>query len=123
MDTSKPGLRMILKDYQEVALKYLWERGDAGSRSRDVWIHVNKTLNGERTVSRGSIINFLNTMANEGIMNYTEITGKGGRTRIYVCTYNEMTFKEKFIKTVLDSLMKNYPQATKKVIIKTLEQL
>ena len=45
--------------------------------SREVWSHVNKNLN-PKTISRASIINFLNAIVDEGVLDYNEKSGKGG---------------------------------------------
>ncbi|GAH13549.1 unnamed protein product, partial [marine sediment metagenome] len=36
---------------------------------RDVWLNANVALMGKKTISRASIINFLNSMVDEGILN------------------------------------------------------
>ena len=75
------GLAKIFKDYQEEAVKYVWEVGDQGAISKDVWIKVNERLVG-KTISRASIINFLNAMVDERLFDYNERTGKGGYYRV-----------------------------------------
>lgn len=93
---SNEGLAIVLKDYQEVAMKHLWETG-TGQSSRDAWMHVNHKMKNEANphlaaISRASIINFLNAMVDEGLLDYHEITGKGGHRRIYKATKNEEEF-------------------------------
>ncbi len=107
---------MVLKDYQEVALHYLWRIDGKGASSRDVWMQVNEDLDGKRTISRASIINFLNSMVDEGVLNYTEITGKGGHRRIYSAKYNEAEFKQYVAKVVLNNLLRDFPDETRKVL-------
>ena len=116
IDTANHGLAMVLKDYQEVALYYLWRIDGKGASSRDVWMQVNDDLAGKRTISRASIINFLNSMVDEGVLNYTEITGKGGHRRIYSAKYNEAEFKEYVAKVVLKNLLRDFPDETRKVL-------
>jgi predicted transcriptional regulator len=116
IDTSSKGLAMVLKDYQEVALKYLWRLDGEGASSRDVWMQVNEDLEGKRTISRASIINFLNSMVDEGVLNYTETTGKGGHRRIYSAKYNEAEFKEYVAEVVLKNLLRDFPEETKKAL-------
>jgi predicted transcriptional regulator len=103
IDTSGHGLGMVLKDYQEEALRYIWGKKGEGSSSRDVWSQVNKTLK-TRSISRASIINFLNDMVDEGALNYTEITGKGGHRIIYSTKLNEAQFKQYVAETVLKNM-------------------
>ena len=116
VDTSGEGLAMVLKDYQEVALRYLWRLDGGGASSRDVWVQVNEDLMGKRTISRASIINFLNSMVDEGVLNYTEITGKGGHRRIYSAKYSEAGFKQYIAKIVLGNLLRDFPEETRKAI-------
>ena len=116
IDTSEESLRMIIKDYQEAALRYIWRLGGEGASSRDVWVQVNEALKGERTISRASIINFLNAMVDEGMLNYTEITGKGGHRRIYSMRYDDAGFKEHVARLVIGNLLRDFPEETRKAI-------
>ena len=118
VDTSSEGLAMVLKDYQEAALRYLWRLDGEGASSRDVWVQVNDDLTGKRTISRASIINFLNSMVDEGVLNYTEITGKGGHRRIYSAKYDEAGFKQYIAKVVLGNLLRDFPDETRKALQK-----
>ena len=118
IDTAGEGLAMVLKDYQEEALKYIWRLNGDGASSRDVWVQVNKDLEGKRTISRASIINFLNSMVDEGVLNFIEITGKGGHRRIYSAKYDEAEFKQFVAETALKNLMRDFPDETRKVLQK-----
>jgi len=95
IDLSQEGRALVLKDYQEIAMDLLWDE-DKGQSSRDVWVHVNQVLEkrgaGRESVSRASIINFCNAMVDEGILGFTEITGKGGHRRIYSSRMTEEEF-------------------------------
>lgn len=90
LKTSKQGLETVMKDYQEMAMRFLWERDEEGAISKDALLHVNKLL-GEKgeTISRASIIFFMNDMVDAGILNYTERTGKGGFHRVYFPAFDE----------------------------------
>jgi len=116
IDTSEEGLRMILKDYQEAALRYIWRLGGEGASSRDVWVQVNEDLKGKGTISRASIINFLNVVVDEGVLNYAETTGKGGHRRIYSMKYDEAGFKEYVARKVICKLLSYFPEETRKAI-------
>ena len=106
------GLAKVFRDYQEEALRLVWEKGDEGVISRVVWSHVNERLVG-KTISRASIINFLNAMVDEGVLNYQERTGKGGYHRVYSPKLDEVEFKKYIATTVISSLMKDFPEETK----------
>ncbi len=106
------GLAKVFRDYQELAVKFIWEVGDQGAISKEVWIKVNERLVG-KTISRASIINFLNAMVDEGVFDYDERTGKGGYHRVYRPKLDESSFKRYLAHVMISSLMKDYPYETK----------
>jgi len=57
-DPSKTGLRKTLREYEELALRYVWETGDEGAGSGSTWRAVNERLEEGKTISRASIIFF-----------------------------------------------------------------
>jgi len=107
--TQSPGFGLVLKDYQAIAMRYLWgtrNLSDSGKSSRDVWEAVNTMLEGERTsISRASIINFLNAMVDNGFLSYTEITGKGGHRRMYSAAVTIDEFWQKIAKETQEKLI------------------
>ena len=80
LDLSETGLGMFFKPYQIISLDILWNSEETLS-SRQVWEQANEQLPG--TISRASIINFLNASVENGLLNYVETTGKGGYRRLY----------------------------------------
>ena len=108
-------LSKIFKDYQEEAIKFVWEVGEQGTISREVWTKVNERLV-DKTISRASIINFLNAMVDEGVLDYNERTGKGGYHRVYRPKLNEPMFKRFVAQVMISSLMRDYPKETKEAI-------
>ena len=115
-DPAGEGLAKVLRDYQIEALRIVWTKGDEGAISKEVWLHVNKVLLGIRTISRASIINFLNAMVDEGVLNYENETCKGGTRRIYTPKLDERGFKKHIANTVLKSLIKDFPEETKETL-------
>ncbi|MGD2200215.1 MAG: BlaI/MecI/CopY family transcriptional regulator [Candidatus Bathyarchaeota archaeon] len=111
---SNIGLAKVFRDYQEEALKYVWTK-KGGAISREVWSNVNENLGG-KSISRASIINFLNAMVDEGVLDYTEETGKGGYHRVYKPRLDESEFKKYLAETVVSSLMKDFPEETEQVL-------
>lgn len=109
------GLSKVFRDYQEEALRLVWKKGDEGAISREVWSHVNESLH-EKTISRASIINFLNSLVDEGVLDFHERTGKGGYHRVYKPKLDETGFKKFLAETVISSLMKDFPKETKEAI-------
>ncbi len=112
---NRDGLSKVFRDYEEKALRLVWEKGDEGVISREVWTHVNENLNG-KTISRASIINYLNAMVDEGILNYHERTGKGGYHRVYRPKLVETEFRRFLAEKVISSLMRDFPNETKEVL-------
>ncbi|MFQ6053565.1 MAG: BlaI/MecI/CopY family transcriptional regulator, partial [Candidatus Bathyarchaeia archaeon] len=94
------------------ALKMVWENAESGATSREVYVHVNKALEGVKTVSRASIINFLNSMCDDGVLNYEEETCKGGMRRKYFPALDEEGFKKYIARTVFESLLRDFPDQT-----------
>jgi len=117
-DPSKEGLSKVLKDYEELALRYIWYECEDGAVSREVLTYVNKELKKldiKRTVSRASVINFLNYMVDGDILTYTDETCKGGHRRRYWTNMDEDGFITYIAKTVIDSLVHDFPEATMEV--------
>ena len=81
-----------------------------------VYSYVNERLDGGKSISRASIINFLNAMVDEGVLDYIEETGKGGYHRVYSAKLDEADFKRSLAESVVSSLMKDFPEETKEVI-------
>ncbi len=120
VDPDKTGFEKVLRDYQIEALRMVWDDDPKGVTSREVYQHVNKQLEGVRTISRASIINFLNAMCDEGVVNYVEETCKGGTRRKYSTGLNEEEFKKHIAKSVLESLLKDFPDQTIAAVKETL---
>ncbi len=106
------GLAKVFRDYQEEAMKYVWKRTNEGTISREVWENVNDRLR-DKTISRASIINFLNSMVDEGALSYEERTGKGGFHGVYRPMHCESEFKVFMATMVISSLMRDFPEETR----------
>jgi len=120
-DPSKDGLEKVLRDYQIEALSHVWKHDGGGLTSRDVYEAVNESLDGGRSVSRASIINFLNAMCDEGVIDFEEETCKGGMRRRYRKGMDEASFKTYVASMVLRSLMKDFPEQTLEAIRSNLD--
>jgi predicted transcriptional regulator len=115
-DTGETGLRAVLKDYQELALRAIWATPE-GLGSKAVWDRVNAKLK-PNTISRASVINFLEAMREAGVLKGVERTGKGGYHWIYSPAMNESEFKQHIARTILESLMRDFPEETTEAIKK-----
>ena len=90
MDLSQSGLSMFLRDYQYEALRVLWN-SDTGLLSRSVWEQVNANMSS--SISRASIINYLNAMLELNILKGSDETGKGGHRTRYSPAMSEEELK------------------------------
>jgi predicted transcriptional regulator len=112
IDPTKKGFEKVLRTYQIEAMKHVWNNAKEGATSRQVYNQVNKMLDGGKKISRASIINFLNSMCDEGILNYTEETCKGGTRRKYAPALDEAGFQRYIVRTVFDSFIQDFPNET-----------
>ncbi|MEE8570584.1 MAG: BlaI/MecI/CopY family transcriptional regulator [Candidatus Bathyarchaeia archaeon] len=108
------GLAKVLRGYQQEALISVWKNGKNGLTSREVYEYVNGKI--DDSISRASIINFLKAMADEGVLNFKERTGRGGYRRVYTPRLNEFEFKTYVAQTMIASLLKGFPEETKTAI-------
>ena len=113
---AETGLRKTLREYQEIALRYIWSVGEEGAGSGKTWEHANKELGEGKSISRASIIIYLNRMIDEGVLRFRVGTGKGGKHRIYITKLDESGYKKYIVRTLLESVMKDYPKETKEVL-------
>ena len=116
LDPKASGLSKVLKDYQREALRCIWKSESMGLTSRMVHSYVNERLDGGKSISRASIINFLNVMVDEGVLDYVEESGKGGYHRVYSAKLDEAGFKRALAESFVSSLMKDFPEETRGVI-------
>jgi predicted transcriptional regulator len=117
IDVSQRGLRMVLKDWQEEAMTVLWGNPQKGQISREVHNQVNKRMS-PGSISRASIINFLEDMASMGVLSRTEITGKGGYRGVYSSKMAESGFRKFIVKRAIEALMRSFPDETKQILEK-----
>lgn len=67
-DPSQPMLRKTLREYEEKALRYLWETGEEGAKSLLIWKVVNERLYPGGSISRGSIIVAMNRLVDQDVL-------------------------------------------------------
>lgn len=120
IDPAQEGLEKVLRDYQIEALKIIWAHNGDGLTSREVFEATNNRLGSGKSVSRASIINFLNAMCDENILDFDEETCKGGMRRKYKKGLDEKGFKKHIATDVLNSLMSDFPDETLAAIKETI---
>ncbi len=115
-DHEKEGLRKTLKEYEEIALRHVWFIGEEGVGSGKLWAITNKRLGPDKTVSRASVIFFMNRMVDQGVLGYRTGTGKGGHHRIYYPLLDEWGYKKHLLKAIVESLMRDFPEETREAL-------
>ena len=115
-DTSKTSFNAVLRDWQLKTMHVVWSNTE-GIKSRMVWLKVNQVLRDE-TISRASVINFLEDMRERGVLRGEERTGKGGHHWVYFPALDEAGFKGFIAETLITSLLKSFPDETREAIRK-----
>ncbi len=116
-DHSKHGLRKTLKEYEEIGLRYVWAQGEKGASTGKTWTAVTEALGPDKSISRASVIFFLSRMADQGVLDYRTATGKGGHHRVYFPIMDERGYKKYLLKTVVESLMRDFPEETREALM------
>ena len=108
INTDKNGLAAIFKEWQVPLVEELFKRRTLSSREAYEFLEELDLRTGRKkfgkalgSVSRASIINFLNYMVDQNILDFDLKTGKGGHHRIYKMT---MTYEE-FIHKIMDTFI------------------
>jgi len=109
-DPSKTGLRAVFKPWQETTLHTLMENPQ-GLNSRETWQKVNQRLDPE-TISRASIINFLEDLRQMGVLTGDDHVGKGGHHWLYKPAMNETQLKQFIAEEILTTLIREFPEET-----------
>ena len=113
-DASKLGLSAVLKDYEEIALRIFWESRN-GLKSRAVYEQVNQRLS-PGSISRASIINYLEDLREMGVLHGEERTGKGGHHWVYSPAMDESGFKRFIVERLIGNLVRDFPEETGKAL-------
>jgi len=92
LDLSKKGYNRIFSDWQKAIIDLLVESNPDSYLSREV--HENLLKQGI-TISRASVINYLDFLVEKKVCGYEETTGKGGHFRLYIIPYEWEELKTK----------------------------
>jgi len=108
-DTSQEGLLTLFKPYQALLLEHIWDLNSddrVGINSGEAY----RFLQGcpERR-SRASVIVFLNDMVEEGVLEYEDVSGKGGYHRVYYPKMNREQFAKYVVKTITEKMAEIFP--------------
>jgi Fe2+ or Zn2+ uptake regulation protein len=115
-DTSQTGLEAVLRDWQVKLLKVVWA-SNQGLKSSQAHEKVKAAL-GSESISRASVINFLESMREAGVLRGVEETGKGGYHWVYYAAMDEAEFKRFVSSRLIESLMESFPSETQAALKK-----
>jgi hypothetical protein len=115
IDLSEKGFKKIFQPYQEIVWRILWNSPQQSFSTKDMWVKVNGELN-PSSISRASIINFMQDMAEQGLLIQEMETCKGGMRGLYKSKLSEAELKKHVVKTVLDCLIRDFPKETANVL-------
>ena len=115
-DPSKPGLRKTLREWEELALRSMWDLGEDGAISRAVWERVSEGLGEGKSISRASVIVFLERLEGQGVLGSRDATGKGGHHKIYHPLMDEKGYVRYLLKTMVESMRRDSPEATREAL-------
>jgi len=115
-DPSQSGLRKALREYEELALRYLWEIGEEGAGSGLIWKVVNEKLKLGGSISRASVIFAMNRFVDQGVLGFRDATGKGGHHKVYYPLMDEKGYVKYLLKMIVESMMRDFPEETREGI-------
>ena len=113
---SRLGLRKVLREWQELALRCVWEKGDQGVSTRKVREYVLERQTERTKISPASIIGFLEKLRKQGVLRHIEETAPGGHRKIYFPLMNEDDFVKHVVKIMVGSMLKDFPEESIEVL-------
>jgi len=115
-DPSKPGLRKTLREWEELALRCMWDIGEEEAKSKTVWERVSEGLGEGKSISRSSTILFLGKLEEQGVLGSRDATGKGGHHKIYYPLMDEKGYVKYILRTMVESMMRDFPEETREAL-------
>ena len=106
-DVTKMGLDAIFRPWQVVVLDTI-HGSSTGMNSKTVTTEVNKKL-GQNSISRASIINFLEYLRELGILHGEDETGKGGHHWVYSPGMGDPQYKQFIVDLMLTRITDEFP--------------
>jgi len=112
LDTTKNGLASIFKEWQVPLVEELLISEPMGSK--EAYEYLGKIgVKGQKelgSISRASVINFLNDLVDKGLLDFSLVTGKGGHRRIYTMAMTREEFAHKIIGKFVNKLIEAFPK-------------
>lgn len=69
--------------YSKLALQHIWTSKYKGTTAKELWGYLKESLPPESSVSKASVIDFLNTMKGNGLIHFTERSCHNSYQRTY----------------------------------------
>jgi len=116
LSTDRPGLVAVFKEWQVPLVLELFDGKPMSSR--EAWkflgdndVRAGQKGQGPRPVSRASVINFMNSLVDQGLLDYSLVTGKGGHRRIYRMILTREVFAHKITGQFVNKLLEAFPES------------
>ncbi|MBC8489991.1 hypothetical protein ISS40_01175 [Candidatus Bathyarchaeota archaeon] len=107
LDTDETVLEEVIKEYELAIMNHLFSvKKPTGSGIVWTWINEGSKWGQEpgNSISRASVIMFLNRLVDEDLLTWEDATGKGGHHRLYVMELSRPEFAKKVIDKFLNTL-------------------
>jgi predicted transcriptional regulator len=106
IDTTKTGISAIFKEYQyEILTDILGRTEPVGTGDLHATMELKKVK-----CSRASVINWCQLLAENGILDMTEETSKGGHRRLYTAALSLEQIISKMVNDTLKKLLTVFPE-------------
>lgn len=126
VNTDQTGIRAVFKDHEVIALKVLEEAGIVYIGVREIWEEANQRLEdkGLKTRSRPTYYGFIRGLADSGLIEAREETGKGGRYDTFRLKQSGMAeLKAEVSRRIIQSVINAFPELNFGEVITGLEQV
>ena len=77
---------------------------------------MNEKLKPGGSISRASVIVAMNRFVDQGVLGFRDGTGKGGHHKIYYPLMDEEGYLKHIIKTMVESMRRDFPEETKDIV-------
>lgn len=114
--TDKSGLMAVFKAWQVPLIEQLLEGQPMNSREAWQFLEENDVKTGKKeygTVSRASVINFLNDLVDQALLTFSLETGKGGHRRIYRMVLTREAFAYTIMGAFVEKLREVFPRESR----------
>lgn len=104
MDTDRTGLEMFFRQrYKAIVIGWYFEDSEEWKSTGDAWRYVNEQI-APLTISRSSVINFLNLCVVDGYLEKDQVVWRGGMAEIYRAKMDTNGFWHSVLEIINDKL-------------------